>query len=421
MNGAGEGRHMETTAGSSAAGPEVSTASRPPGEAAVEDTASSGRTAGPSLEELQRINERARCRNVGLVLETRPDLIDPEELRHLRRLGATKIQMGAQSLDDGILRRNRRGHTVEDTRRAMTLLRAAGFKLVLHWMPNLLGATPASDRQDFARLFDDPALRPDEIKIYPTTLLAGTELFERWRQGEYEPYDDDTLTEVVIACKQRTPRYCRINRIYRDIPSRNVVAGCRITNLRQHVQRVMESTGRVCHCLRCREVKEAVPASSELVLHDEPYRTEESEEHFLSFDDAADRCAAYLRLSLPDRLGRAGEEDLGLPELESCALVRELHVFGQAVPLEEDGSSPEAQTGGGWSSSAEARRQTAVDETPTTASQHRGLGRRLLQHAETIARERGYPRMAIIASVGTRGYYRRLGYHLHGSYMVKAL
>ncbi len=172
---------------------------------------------------------------MGLVLETRPDHVSLEEVRHLRRLGATKIQLGAQSLDDRILQLNQRGHTVEDTRVAMTRLRAAGFKLVLHWMPNLYGATAASDLEDFRKLFSDPALRPDELKIYPTTLLQNAALYEVWLKGNYLPYDDETLIELVIACKELVPRYCRINRIYRDIPSTNVVAGCKITNLRQKV------------------------------------------------------------------------------------------------------------------------------------------------------------------------------------------
>ena len=411
MNEADDGRVTETAAGSFAPELEAASASRPPVEAKVEDAAPSGTSSVASLQELQGINESARCRNVGLVLETRPDLVDAEEVRHLRQLGATKIQMGAQSLDDGILRRNRRGHTVEDTRRAMKLLRAAGFKLVLHWMPNLLGATPESDREDFARLFDDEGLRPDEIKIYPTTLLEGTELFERWKQGEYEPYDDDPLTELVIACKQRTPRYCRINRIYRDIPSRNVVAGCRITNLRQHVHEVMRQNGRACHCLRCREVKERSPGDGELRLNEEIYRTRASEERFLSFDDVRDRCAAYLRLSLPDHPSRAGGEDLDLPELEDCALVRELHVFGQALSLADDpGQEPSAsdvksaanRTGrDGARATNQGLDPTSADGEPIgneairsdAASQHRGLGRLLLEHAESIARRRGYRRM----------------------------
>ncbi|HID07614.1 MAG TPA: radical SAM protein, partial [Armatimonadetes bacterium] len=144
----------------------------------------------PTLEEAQRLNESATHRNVGLVVETRPDCITAEEVHRLRALGVTKVQLGVQSLDDRLLARNRRGHTVAETREAMQLLRLAGFKIAVHWMPNLLGATPDGDLEDFRRLWDDPALQPDELKIYPTALLPDTELYERWQRGEYRPYDE---------------------------------------------------------------------------------------------------------------------------------------------------------------------------------------------------------------------------------------
>ncbi|MCX7681025.1 MAG: tRNA uridine(34) 5-carboxymethylaminomethyl modification radical SAM/GNAT enzyme Elp3, partial [Anaerolineae bacterium] len=206
-----------------------------------------------TLDEAQRLNERAPHRNVGLVIETRPDFITPEEVFRLRRLGVTKVQLGVQSLDDGILARNRRGHTVAATRQAMRLLRLAGFKIVVHWMPNLLGATPESDEEDFRRLWEDPALRPDELKIYPTVLLENTELYHCWQRGEYQPYDEDTLVTLLARCKSLVPPYCRINRLMRDIPAPNIVAGVRKSNLRQLVQERMAHEGLPCRCIRCRE------------------------------------------------------------------------------------------------------------------------------------------------------------------------
>ncbi len=359
-----------------------------------------GKTLTPStnLPEAQRRNESARCRNVGLVLETRPDHVTLEEIRHLRHLGATKIQMGAQSLDDRILRLNQRGHTVEQTRGAMARLRTAGFKLVLHWMPNLHGAAAHSDLEDFQKLFEDPGLRPDEIKIYPTTLLKNAALYQNWLKGNYEPYDDDTLIELIIACKELVPRYCRINRIYRDIPSTNVVAGCKITNLRQRIAEIMKQSHRSCHCLRCREVRSHVVDTGSLSLNEQKYHCRESEEVFLSFDDPQDRCAGYLRLSLPETPGFSQGQNLGLNELEGCALVREVHVYGPALQIGRD-----------------------AEDSPAATRQHRGLGRRLLVRAEELAQEGGYPRMAVIASVGTRAYYRRRGYALQGTYMIKNL
>lgn len=177
-----------------------------------------------TLEEAQQRNETAPHRNVGLVIETRPDYVDAAQVTRLRWLGVTKVQLGVQSLDDELLARNKRGHTVEQTRQAFRLLRAGGFKIHAHWMPNLLGATP-SDRADFARLWDEPSFRPDELKIYPCSLIAGTPLYDHWQRGEYQPYADGELVDLVADCKLRVPPYCRISRVMRDIPAGHIVAG----------------------------------------------------------------------------------------------------------------------------------------------------------------------------------------------------
>ncbi len=340
-----------------------------------------------TLTQAQAWNETARHRNVGLVIETRPDHITPHEIHWLRQLGVTKVQMGAQSLDDAVLLLNKRGHTVAETSQAMHLLRAAGFKLVLHWMPNLLGATPESDLRDFAGLWTAD-LAPDEIKIYPCSLLPNAELYEYWKRGEYHPYSDDTLIDLVARCKALVPPYCRINRVYRDIPATNIVAGCTLSNLRQAVASHMREQGSQCRCIRCREVRGELIFDA-LTLNDYVYETRHAQEHFLSFDTAAGRLAGYLRLSLPQN-----PPFVGIPELVDAALVREVHVYGQAQQLGQQNSG---------------------------RMQHSGLGTRLLQAAETQAQAAGYPKLAIIAAVGTRPYYAGRGYQLHGSYMVKML
>ncbi len=207
----------------------------------------------PSLEHAHQINENARHRNVGLVIETRPDHINQREVIRLRRLGVTKVQMGAQSLDDTILQLNKRGHTAAQTLKAINLLRAAGFKIVLHWMPNLLGATPESDRVDFDRLWD--GFCPDEIKIYPNQLLANAELHQYWLRGEFQPYTTEQLIGLIADIKPGIPRYCRVNRVIRDIPSTNVVEGNKRTSLRQDVQQELSCRGERCQCVRCREVR----------------------------------------------------------------------------------------------------------------------------------------------------------------------
>jgi elongator complex protein 3 len=341
-----------------------------------------------SLEEAQRINETSRHRNVGLVIETRPDHVNPRELAWLRQLGVTKVQMGAQSLDDRILSLNRRGHTVQDTCQAVALLRAAGFKIVLHWMPNLLGATPESDRRDFARLWD--GLCPDEIKIYPNQLLANAELYQVWQRGEYTPYTTAELVELIADIKPGIPRYCRVNRVIRDIPSTNVVEGNRRTSLRQDIHQELARRGTRCNCVRCREVRGQSVTLDDLLTEDVTYHCGAAEEHFLSFVTQEDRLAGFLRLSLPG----PQSPETGLEDLSGAAIIREVHVYGQSLQV---GSEQQG------------------------AAQHAGLGSRLIRHAERLAHDRGYRRLAVIAAVGTRGYYQQRGFQAGDLYLVKDL
>jgi len=341
-----------------------------------------------SLAEAQAINERADHRDVGLVIETRPDHIDREELLWLRRLGVTKVQLGAQSFDDRILELNKRGHSAADTWRAVDLLRAFGFKIVLHWMPNLLGATPESDRQDFLRMWKGYC--PDEIKIYPNQLLKNAELYEYWQRGEFRPYSTEELIDLIADIKPSIPRYCRVNRVVRDIPSTNVVAGNRRTSLRQDVHAELVRRGTCCECIRCREVRRQGVDSGPLELVDLVYQAGSAEEHFLSFVTESDRLAGFLRLSLP----ADGGERTGLADLEGAAIVREVHVYGQSLE---------------------------VGEKLEGVVQHMGLGTRLLAGAEEIAMERGFSRLAVIAAVGTREYYLGRGFRRGELYLVKEL
>ncbi len=349
----------------------------------------------PTAIDLSRIraahthNETANHRNVGLVIETRPDEITRDELVWLRQLGVTKVQMGAQSLDDRVLQLNLRGHTAADTLRATTLLRAAGFKIVLHWMPNLLGATLESDRADFARLWQD-GYAPDELKIYPTQLLESAELYHYWQRGEYHPYSTEELVSLIADIKPTIPQYCRVNRIIRDIPSIHVVEGNKRTSLRQDVQNELKRRGQSCQCIRCREVKTHAVDIETLILNDLTYTPSSAEEHFLNYTTPEDRIAGYLRLSMPD----PAAPSMNLSDLENAALIREVHVYGQSLPL---GSEKEG------------------------AAQHIGLGTSLLQRAVEIAREKGFAKLAVIAAIGTRQYYANRGFKAGELYMVKDL
>lgn len=340
------------------------------------------------LSEAHTYNETTHHRNVGLVIETRPDEITPDEIKWLRHLGVTKVQMGAQSLDDRILEMNKRGHDVECTRRATALLRAAGFKIVLHWMPNLHGATPETDREDFARLWED--FCPDEIKIYPNQLLANAELYEYWQRGEFKPYTTQELIELIADIKPTIPRYCRVNRVIRDIPSTNVVEGNRRTSLRQDVHDEMKRRGTKCQCVRCREVRGKPVSAEALRLDDMVYQAGAAEEHFISYVTPDDKLAGFVRLSLPGKDSPQTE----ISDLSGAALIREVHVYGQSLPV---GAEKEG------------------------AAQHAGLGTRLLEEAEHIAREKGFTRMAVISAVGTRGYYLRRGFERGELYLVKKL
>ena len=342
-----------------------------------------------TLEEAQARNVNTAHRNVGLVIETRPDLVTRDALVWYRKLGVTKVQMGAQSLDDRILKLNKRGHTAKQTLKAVALLRSGGFKVVLHWMPNLLGATPETDREDFNRMWTEGGCCPDELKIYPCQLLEGTELYRLWQNGEYQPYSEATLLDMIADIKTTVPRYCRINRIIRDIPSTYVVAGNKNSSLRQDIQKEMTRRGTDCECIRCREVRGRKVTSGTVTLHDLVYHPADTEEHFLSFDTPGDKLAGFLRLSLPK-----DSTATGMADLADAAIIREVHVYGLSLEVGEERQG---------------------------IAQHSGLGTRLIEKAEQIAREKGFKRLAVIAAVGTRAYYASRGFEMGELYMVKEL
>lgn len=340
-----------------------------------------------SLAEAQALNERSMYRNVGMVIETRPDAVSPREVAHLRRLGVTKVQLGLQSLDDHILEINKRGHTVAEMRQAVRTLRGAGFKIVLHWMANLYGDTLESDYEDFQRLWSDPAIRPDELKIYPNSLLKETELYrDYYLKGLYQPYTEEELVALIARCKPHVPRYCRINRIFRDIPSPNIVEGNKKTNLRQLVQNHMAEHGMTCQCLRCREVRRQEIDPDQLRLNILPYDTDINREVFISYVTPDDKVAGFLRLSLPN-----SADVIPIHEIKGAAMIREVHVYGPALGIGRD-SRGEAQ--------------------------HLGLGTKLIAEAKRLAYAEGFRELAVIAAVGTREYYRKLGFALGELYMT---
>ena len=351
-------------------------------------------TESHSLEEAQKTNETASHRNVGLVIETRPDLITPDILKHLRILGVTKIQLGIQSLNPDILIANHRGHTISQALDAVKLLRADGFKIVLHWMPNLLNATPESDQEDFKHFWQNSeegwGFCPDELKIYPTQLLENTGLCDKWKEGVYHPYSTETLIELLADIKPEVPPYCRINRVIRDIPSQHVAAGSTRSSLRQDVKKLMDERGTKCQCIRCREIRGEIIDPSKLVLKDYQYHAASAWEHFLEFITPDDRIAGYLRLSLPD----SDAPQTGIEELKQAAMIREIHIYGQSLPVGTE------QKG---------------------AAQHSGLGTDLIQKASEIASAAGFINLAVISAIGTRTYYEKRGFKRGKYYLIKSL
>ncbi len=346
-----------------------------------------------SLQQAQHINESASHRNVGLVIETRPDLLDAETLRKLRILGVTKLQLGIQSMNDEILKLNRRSLSMREALERVALARAAGFKIVLHWMPNLLGASPESDREDFKHLWQSPeegyGYCPDELKIYPTQLLQGTDLYLEWEKGNYEPYDMDTLVHLLADIKPTIQPYCRVNRVIRDIPSHHVVAGNTRSSLRMDIQELMKANNTVCRCIRCREIRGQKVRPEDLSLNDFRYHAAYADEHFLQYVTENDKLAGYLRLSIPDY-----PEAAPIDELKGCALIREVHIYGQSLPVGAE------QTG---------------------AAQHIGLGSKLIEEACRLAAEMGFSHIAVIAAIGTRQYYESRGFERGEYYLIRKL
>jgi elongator complex protein 3 len=339
------------------------------------------------LEAAQRANESAACRCVGLVVETRPDHISAEEVLRIRRLGCTKVQIGIQSLNDAVLAANKRGHDVAATRRAIRLLRRAGFKIHAHWMPNLYGSTPEKDAEDYARLFDDPDFCPDELKIYPCSLIESAELMKHYQDGSWRPYTQEELLDVLTACFERTPEYCRLTRVVRDIPSTDIVVGNQTTNFREVVEQTLAAQGERSPDIRGREIRHRQVDPDELHLDELVYASSSGQEVFLQFITADRSIAGFLRLSLP-------EGDPLAPELSGAAMIREVHVYGQSLGIGVD--------------------------VPGKA-QHSGLGTQLIERAAEIARERGYAKLAVISAVGTRAYYRGRGFADGALYQIREL
>ena len=340
-----------------------------------------------NLEEAHLINENAKNRCIGLTVETRPDWFMEREIDFALKLGATRVELGIQTVYDDILEGVKRGHGVKESILATRLAKDAGFKINYHMMPGLPGSTPQRDFEAFREIFENPDFRPDMLKIYPTLVVKGTELYEMWKRGEYEPYDMDTMIDLLVRVISIVPPWVRIQRIQRDIPAKFIEAGVKKGDLRAIVLREMEKRGIRCPDIRCREVGRKGGENFEMMRRD--YDASLGKEVFLSFEDPdEDSIAAFLRLRLPS-------EHAHRAEMRNAAIVREVKVFGREVP---------------------------VGMKEREAWQHRGFGTRLMEEAERIAREEfDAEKVVVISGVGVRNYYRKLGYERLGPYMAKRI
>ncbi len=349
-------------------------------------------TESPDLEAAKSVNESSAHRCVGLCVETRPDWCGESEIERLLDFGATRVELGVQTLDDDIHKLTRRGHGVAEIIDATSRLRRHGFKVYYHWMPGLPGSSPERDLVLTREMFDGPQFRPDGLKLYPTVVVSGSELESWHRDGRFQPVSIDKMIELLVEMKMIVPPYVRIARLMRDIPRKFIVAGCDDLALRGTIRRRMKELGIACQCVRCREYGHRMRdgwSVGEPSLRRERYETGDGYEEFLSYEDPAGTLFALLRLSLS-----AGTE-VPSAGAGNVAMVRELHVFGPELALGE-------------------RRESAA--------QHRGLGASLLQEAERIAAsECGVDTLRVLSGVGVRDYYRQLGYVSEGPYMAKRL
>jgi elongator complex protein 3 len=341
------------------------------------------------LERLQDENSRGKCRCVGLVLETRSDVINEKETHMLRRLGATKIQIGIQTLDDEISEMNKRGEVKSQIVNAFRLLRAAGFKIHAHIMPNLYGATIEKDLEVYKELFSSPDFKPDELKIYPTSIIKNTELHKYWQEGKYQPYTTEELITLLASMMEATPEYCRLTRVIRDIPGTEIEGGNITTNLREAVEFKLKREKRANPNIRAREIKGKSVTLDDLTLDILEYEASGSTEYFLQYITKDREIAGFLRLSFPKEQANPITN-----ELDNCSMIREVHVYGPSLELGKDSSGQ---------------------------AQHLGLGTKLIEKAKELAKAKGFKKLAVISSIGTREYYDKRGFKLEKLYQIASL
>ncbi len=354
----------------------------------------------PDLPTARDNNEFAKHRVVGLTIETRPDWSKKPHINEMLYYGATRVELGVQTIYNNIYERIQRGHTVEDVVEATQLLKDSGFKICYHMMPGLF-LSKEEDVEVIKKLFDDERFRPDMLKIYPTLVMEDTGLYHLWKRGEYRPYNTQEAMDVISEMYRYIPEYVRVMRVQRDIPTHLVIDGVKNSNLRQLVERQAREKGIVIHEIRYREygmmlyrmLREGINIDWERwnkqSIKITRYRASGGTEYFISYENGYNAILGFVRLRIPYESFR--------PEItKETGLIRELHVYGSELPV--------------------GKRQEIK-----LSVQHKGIGRKLMNLAEEIAKDVGMKDMIVISGVGVRGYYRKLGYSLKGPYMWKEL
>ena len=374
-----------------------------------------------TLKEAIERNTSAKCRVIGMAIETRPDWITPEEIMRLRNFWVTRVEIWYQTTDDTINTLNKRGHGNYESIWATKMLKDAGFKVVAHMMPNLLWATPTSDITSMTKCFNDQLFRPDELKIYPMVVTDMAELTNIWKEWWFIAYDDETLINLMCELEMIVPEYVRINRTYRDIPASEILHGSTLSNLRQLVEDKLKLQWKKMSDIRSREIKEKTNDPTKAILKTFQYEASDGIEYFLTYEDPDDKTIfSLLRLRIPSSIispdtqqifemtteaAKSQTENLDttrvllqdipsyIPVLKWAALIREIHTFGD---------------------------QLSIWEKWREFGQHIGFGKRLMQEAERIATEKyNIKKIAVIAGVWVQQYYEKRWYHLEWTYMVK--
>src|SRR3989344_901575 len=346
-------------------------------------------TASGFLLRQQKINEKSRIRCIGLTIETKPDWGKAEHGNHMLGLGCTRVELGIESVYDRELKLTNRGHTIKDTKESLRQLKDLGLKINAHYMLGLPGSTRKSDLGGLKELFSNPDYRPDMLKIYPCLVIKGTPLYAQWEKKQFTPITTAEAAEIISDFKRFVPKWCRIMRVNRDIPTYVTSAGIDRTNLRQYVQQLQQEKSIVCNCIRCREIgRKGWSGNSRVTVME--YEGSSGQEFFISAEDPGnDALIGFCRMRFPS-------QQLREEVTPATAIIRELHVYATAVAI---GNAPDDKE----------------------KMQHRGFGKKLMTAAEELAKKSGKDKMLVISGVGAREYYKKLGYDYDGPYMGKMM